>query len=85
MNSNKVSNCTTNYNCSSNSVTPSKKAKKYNTPTTLLAPFLNDLTTLLNVRSENFEYQIVFIFTDGQIADIDDSMQVNKNKHVWII
>ena len=46
-------------------------------PSTHLTPLLNNIAALLSVRADNFDYHIVFIFTDGQIADVESSMQVS--------
>lgn len=42
-----------------------------------LTPVLNDIASLVSLRAESFDYHIVFIFTDGQISDIESAMQVS--------
>ena len=45
---------------------------------TLLTPLLNDLMALLTVREGQFEYYTALIFTDGEISDVEQAMNVKS-------
>ena len=53
-------------------------------PGAQLAPLLNDIVDFVSVRAENFEYHVVFIFTDGNISDVEQSMRVRTVRRILL-